>query len=90
MYIMSFTTGVICLLVIFSVIVISHYYHDKNNCGVRKVPKKPEYFKPVHLCIKCEKELTEDQRLNNGGVCCFCGNITPGTIVDTIKGCKLV
>ena len=37
----------------------------------------------AYFCVKCKAELSTDTRMYSHGMCPFCGNYTPGTIVAT-------
>jgi len=39
----------------------------------------------IDVCIKCENELTDQQKHYRNGICARCGHITRGTVCDTEK-----
>lgn len=39
----------------------------------------------IDVCVKCHKELTDNQRYYSKGICPFCGESSNSTIVDTMK-----
>lgn len=39
----------------------------------------------VYKCRECRTELTWDEKMYSHGVCPYCGTVSGGTVVDTIK-----
>lgn len=42
-------------------------------------------FVSLILCVKCNEQLSFNQKMNSDGTCPYCGNINEGSIVDTKK-----
>ena len=50
---------------------------------MKKGPWKVAYF-----CVKCKKEMSNWTMMYSNGVCPYCGNVEPGTVVDCIESAK--
>lgn len=50
----------------------------------RRVSMSKKYV-VVYKCRECRTELTWDEKMYSHGVCPYCGTVSGGTVVDTIK-----
>ena len=39
----------------------------------------------IDICTSCENVLSDNQKMDSGGVCFYCGHVSSGTICDTNK-----
>ena len=39
----------------------------------------------IDVCVKCETQLSNSQKMYSNGTCCFCGNTNSSTVTDTKK-----
>lgn len=39
----------------------------------------------IDVCVKCETQLTDSQKMYANGTCCHCGNTNSSTVTDCKK-----
>lgn len=47
--------------------------------------KKLTYHYSLNLCIKCQRALSQSDRMHSNGTCPHCGNTNDSTVVNTTK-----
>jgi len=45
-------------------------------------------FIKAYICVSCEREITQKEKMDSLGACPICGHTTPGTVVETYEFSK--